>query len=112
MNWMNLLGDPPASNPAYDWIQPIFVSLPFIIGPLIIGLIAGFGMVTPWWRIAVRFVFGPLLSLPILTKESPQYTKSYIPILLSSFVISLAMAIIYQLLSIRRGNPSSQNSKR
>ncbi|MHB9131548.1 MAG: hypothetical protein ACYDBB_10730 [Armatimonadota bacterium] len=97
-HWMNLLGDPPMINPAYDSMRAIFVSLPYAISALVIGLIAGFGYVRPWWRNGIRFIVGPVFAMLLLIfrLENAAYTRWYVPVLLASFAVSLVITAIYQ----------------
>lgn len=75
-HWMgDIFGDVPLDNPAYEAISAVFLSLPFYISPIIVGLVAGFGKVRPWWKIGIRLIFGPALSLIFLTKESANFTR-------------------------------------
>ncbi len=93
--WQGQLADPPAANPAYGFLSTLFVSLPFTASALVIGLIAGSGQARPWWRIGIRLLFGPVLSLPVLLLERSTFTQWYIPVLFSSFLIACIVSAIY-----------------
>ena len=100
-HWMDRLGDPPMSNPAYEAIRATFVSLSFAISALVVGLTAAFGSVRPWWRVMTRFLVGPVFAMLLLVfrLEDPLYTKWYIPVLLASFTVSLIIAAMYHRLA-------------
>ena len=57
---------PRGDDAFYNVISPIFLSLPFIIGALVVGLMSGFGKTRPWQSIGIRLLTGPILSLGFL----------------------------------------------
>jgi hypothetical protein len=97
--WMSLFGDPPAIDPAYNRISPLFQILPYVAGGVAAGFFSGFGYFEPV-RLAIRCAGMVTLFAVSYAYNGQLAVHGLLPAAAISFMTSTALYFVYFRLSL------------